>query len=216
MKISRRWRVAQHFELRWWKNYLKNKDVNEYLTWKRNYWNDLLKRIDPSVKPTGHQHILDAGCGPAGIFIALAPYQVTAIDPLLSIYEKNLAHFDPAMYPYVQFQTVALENFSEKESFDLVFCLNAINHVSDLQEAFQRLYDCTKKGGSLVVSIDAHNSSWIKRLFRLQPADILHPHQYDLAEYEQMLTQRGCTMLQTIVIKKEFLFNHYVLVARKN
>lgn len=216
MKASKRWRIAQYFESRWWKNYLKHKDVATYLRWKKQYWEKLLDQIKSDVNLREGMQILDAGCGPAGIFIALAPFEVTAIDPLLDTYQHELAHFDPNMYPYVTFRTLPLEQFGGKEQFDLVFCLNAINHISDLNEGFLRLYSSAKKGGILVVSIDAHNHRFFKHLFRLQPADILHPHQYDLNEYEEMLTRLNCSILRAVLIKKEFLFNHYVLVARKN
>lgn len=216
MKKSNRWRVAQYFEIKWWESYLKNKDVNEYLTWKKQYWADFLEKINTHVKPTQDLKILDAGCGPAGIFIALQGYNVTAIDPLLDEYNSKLNHFDPKLYPATTFKTVALENFNQAANFDLVFCLNAINHVADLKKAFNQLYESTKKGGIIVVSIDAHNYSFLKHIFRLQPSDILHPHQYDLKEYEQLLIDLNCTIRQTVLIKKEFLFNHYVLVAYKN
>lgn len=215
MRKTKRWRVAQYFEARWWKNYLKNQDVETYLTWKRDYWQNLLRQIETHVKPVNGMRILDAGCGPAGVFIALEPFNVTAIDPLLDSYSQELAHFKPEMYPYVNFRALPLEHFEEKEQFDLVFCLNAINHVSDLEEAFLKLYNSAKKGGILVVSIDAHNHRFFKHLFRLQPADILHPHQYDLAEYAGMLKKLNCEILQTVLLKREFLFNHYVLVAKK-
>ncbi|WP_199137123.1 class I SAM-dependent methyltransferase [Pedobacter sp. ASV12] len=216
MRTSKRWRLAQYFEIRWWKNYLKHKDIDSYLTWKKNYWIDFLAKIDDYAKPVATSKILDAGCGPAGIFIALQNHDVTAIDPLLNRYDKELDHFDQQSYPLTKFHNVSLEDFEQPDSFDLVFCLNAINHVSDLGLAFERLHKSTKKGGILVVSIDAHNHTLLKHLFRLQPADILHPHQYDLKEYEQMLTKLNCTMLKTVLIKREILFNHYVLVARKN
>ena len=77
------------------------------------------------------------------------------------------------------------------------------------------LYQLTKPGGKIVVSIDAHNRKFFKQLFRLQPADILHPHQYDLEEYKEMLTSLNCEILLTSLIKEEFLFNHYILVAEK-
>jgi len=216
MKKSLRWRTAQFFEARWWNKYLAKKDVATYLAWKKGYWQGVIDKIAGSLKMRPGQYVLDAGCGPAGIFINLPGYQVTAFDPLLDIYEKNLPHFKKEMYPDVDFYNASLETFTSEKLFDVVFCMNAINHVSQLDEAFLTLYNCTKKGGKIVVSIDAHNHPAFKFLFRLQPADILHPHQYDLAEYEQMLTKLNCTMLQTELIKKEFLFNHYILVAEKN
>lgn len=200
----------------WWKRYLRNKDVALYLENKKKYWARLLHQMEPDIKPAPGMKILDAGCGPAGIFIAIDSPHITAIDPLLDSYGSGLQHFSPSMYPHVQFETVALEHFDGKEQFDIVFCFNAINHVSDLKEAFLRLYNSAKKGGKIVVSIDAHNHTFFKHLFRLQPGDILHPHQYDLPEYTQMLTSLNCSILKTLLVKREFFFNHYILVAQKN
>ncbi|RCH54367.1 hypothetical protein DJ568_13855 [Mucilaginibacter hurinus] len=211
-----RWRVAQLFEARWWKKYLAHKDVTTYLKWKKGYWQNVLDRIGNNLNMQPGQYILDAGCGPAGIYIILDEYQVTAVDPLLNTYATTLPHFKKDMYPYVDFHTETLESFTSEKAFDVVFCMNAINHVAQLDEAFLTLYKYTKPGGTIVVSIDAHNHKLFKHIFRAQPADILHPHQYDLAEYEAMLTKLGCTIKQTELIKKEYLFNHYILVAEKH
>lgn len=210
-----RWRTAQFFETLWWRNYLAKKDVNEYLKYKIIYWDKVLDSISSEVKLKESNYILDAGCGPAGIFIALKDHKVAAFDPLLDKYNETLQHFKFEMYPSVAFKTDTLESFKSNDQFDVVFCMNAINHVSELDKAFLTLYQLTKTGGKIVVSIDAHNRQFFKHLFRLQPADILHPHQYDLAEYKEMLTSLNCKITLTTLIKEEFLFNHYILVAEK-
>lgn len=215
MKTTTRWRVAQHFEIKWWKNYLKNKKIGDYLSWKKNYWENFFEKLKSNIKIDPESKVLDAGCGPAGIFTILQHSQITAIDPLLDSYDTNLQHFKKEQYPNTKFQNVALENYSAEDVFDVVFCINAINHVSDLEKSFENLVKSAKAKGKLVVSIDAHNHQLLKHIFRWQPADILHPHQYDLQEYEKMLTDLGCKILQIELVKKEFLFNHYVLVAEK-
>jgi len=72
-----------------------------------------------------------------------------------------------------------------------------------------------KKDGLLIITIDAHNFSLFKYIFRLLPGDILHPHQYDISEYEKFLTDRSCEIIRRVKLKKEFFFDHYLLVARK-
>ena len=210
-----KWKVAQATEWRWWINYLKTKDKAEYLEWKRGYWNDLLVKAGDALPITRGSRILDAGCGPAGIFIVLDGHEVHAVDPLLDKYAENLSQFDKNDYPYVTFHTLPLEDYTDQEPFDIVFCMNAINHVSDLPGSFDRIVEHTGPGGYLVVTIDAHNHAFFKQLFRLVPGDILHPHQYDLREYENMLTSRGCEMVSTVHLKKEFFFDHYMLVAQR-
>lgn len=209
-----RWRIAQFFELRWWKRYLANKDKQAYLDWKRAYWQRFLGLSGIEIAPNAR--VLDAGCGPAGIFTILQAREVHALDPLLDHYEAELPHFHRADYPQVRFFNQPLENFTPAgEGYDVVFCLNAINHVADLEAAFDRLVALTRPGGTLAVSVDAHNYWLLKRIFRLVPGDILHPHQFDLMEYESMLTRRGLRVERTVLVKKELIFNYFLLVATR-
>ena len=211
--MSLRWKIAQAAEIRWWQNYLKKKPKTDYLVWKKEYWKTLLSKLNLNFSE--REKVLDAGCGPAGIFMILEKYQTDAMDPLLEDYENKLEHFSKSQYPNINFFSEPLETFSPKEKYGKVFCLNAINHVADLDLSFDKLVDFTEKGGNLIVSIDAHNYSFFKKIFRLFPGDILHPHQFDLAEYQKMMTDRGCKLEQSILYKEEFFFNYYILVFTK-
>ncbi len=215
-----KWKVAQWFELRWWKNYLRGKDKATYLQWKRNYWQNLLGQITDIVKIENQHTICDLGCGPAGIFIALPHNQVTAVDPLLNEYEKQLAFFDKSEYPNVEFINSTIETCQVlktwqvlPQKYDIVFCLNAINHVYDIQAGFAKLRELCATNGLVIVSIDAHNYSLFKYLFRAIPGDVLHPHQYNLGEYKTMLEEQGLQVEKTVLLKQEFFFNHYLIVA---
>ncbi|MEZ5014050.1 MAG: methyltransferase domain-containing protein [Chitinophagales bacterium] len=215
MKKTLKWNLAQKAELKWWENYLKGKDVDTYHIWKRAYWQKLLDLIAAHCPVEKGMDILDAGCGPAGIFMNLEGCSVDAVDPLLDEYAKNLKHFSTAAYPYVTFHSLPLEKYTSDNKYDIVFCMNAINHVSDIAFSYDLLCSLVKPGGKLVVTIDAHNYTFFKYLFRAVPGDILHPHQYDLKEYDAFITDRGCTMLQVERLKKEFFFDHYIEVAEK-
>ena len=206
-----RWKIAQAAEIRWWQNYLAAKPKSEYLSWKRSYWHSFLERIGIALQK--NQFVLDAGCGPAGIFMVLEAQQVFALDPLLEQYEEKLPHFDMADYPHVCFMEKPLEDLEDEQSYDVVFCLNAINHVQDISLCFDRLVRASKRGGMLVVSIDAHKWALLRRVFQVVPGDLLHPHQYMLEEYCRFLEDRGCSILKTVEMKKGFLFDYYVLVA---
>lgn len=210
-----KWKLAQHIELRWWKNYLGDKDPAQYAAWKKNYWQKLLDKI-PSIDLTQSLDVLDCGCGPAGIFIALPDYMhIDAEDPLLGEYEKHLIHFQKSDYPHVTFSGVPLEDFNPEKKYDVIFCMNAINHVSDIGFCYTKLFGMLKPEGQLVITIDAHNHTFFKKLFRAIPGDILHPHQYDLDEYNCFLTSRGLEIVKTEKLKSEFFFNHYLQIGRK-
>jgi 2-polyprenyl-3-methyl-5-hydroxy-6-metoxy-1,4-benzoquinol methylase len=210
-----RWKIAQGFEILWWRNYLKKKVPAEYAAWKRAYWNDYLDRLAHVLTLKEGDKILDAGCGPAGIFMALESYGPDAFDPLLNDYEK-LPHFKRAMYPTVRFSTATLEGYQPETPFDTVFCMNAINHVDNLASAYDGLAAATKSGGTVVVTIDAHKSQFWKKLFRLIPGDILHPHQYDEAEYAAMLADRGFTVVDSQTMDSDFFFNRVMQTAKKS
>ncbi len=208
-----RWNIAQAAEIRWWKSYLRNKPIEDYLGWKTNYWRDFLKTI--RVSPSPGMRILDAGCGPAGIFTILQDQQVTAVDPLLEKYDEQLDHFRPADYPWTTFITSPLEQYCQQTEFDLIFCLNAINHVKDIYLCLTNLVTSLKAGGTLVMSIDSHNHQIWKHVFRMLPGDILHPHQFDLEEYSQMLIDKHLEVQSTHHLKKEYFFDYYAIVAKK-
>lgn len=211
-----RWQIAQWLELRWWKRYLRVKSKPEYLGWKRNYWLNLLGFISNEVKVGASKSIADMGCGPAGIFIALQDNKVTAVDSLLNEYERHIPFFKQSDYPNTAFIQSSIEDFTSDKKFDVVFCMNAINHVSSIEKAFETLKNICAEDGVLVVSIDAHNYSGLRTIFNLLPGDILHPHQYTLKGYKKLLAKDGWKVSVPYLLKQEFLFNHYVLIAKRD
>ena len=213
MVTSTRWKIAQMAERKWWQNYLQKKEVTTYLIWKKEYWQNLLSTCTAHFSIHPADTILDAGCGPAGVFMCFPDNKVTAFDPLINSYEKDLPHFNKSKYPNVQFIESGLEDFSTQSTFDVVFCMNAINHVQNIKNAYDVLCNNVAKGKYLVITIDAHNHSIFKKIFRLLPGDILHPHQFDLKEYNDFLTSRGLKILETKKLKKEFFFDHYIQIA---
>ncbi|MDF1868265.1 MAG: methyltransferase domain-containing protein [Saprospiraceae bacterium] len=211
--MNLRWKIAQAIEFRWWQQYLKKKPVSDYLAWKKDYWKTFLEKID--IHPIKEDKILDVGCGPAGIFIVLPDVEVDAVDPLLDQYEENLPHFNKENYPNTIFLTTPFEDLNSAKKYDKIFCLNAINHVSDLKKCFQKLNELLGENGTLILSIDAHNYSLFKYIFRALPGDILHPHQYDLSEYKDMVSDLGMTIQKTVLYKQEFFFNYHIIIAKK-
>lgn len=206
--------MAQHFEAWWWRRYLAGKPVEEYLDWKKKYWTNFLADANISVSP--NDRLLDAGCGPAGIFMAFSSNKVQAIDPLLGKYRTQLPHFREANFPKVTFRQIALEQLSDVECFEKIFCLNAINHVADLDVCLQNLYRALAPGGQLFLTVDAHNFSFLKKIFRLIPGDILHPHQLDLGGYLEKLDGSGFTVGPTMLLKHETIFDYHLVFATKS
>ena len=216
MKTTTRWQIAQQAEIKWWRRYLRKKDKDSYYDWKKEYWRDFLANCKAVWPDKPELQILDAGCGPAGIFTILDRHSVTAVDPLLAAYNDSLeGKFDPAEYPNVRFVNSGLEETTFTEEFDVVFCLNAINHVSDMKTAFQKLADSAKLGGSVIISIDCHNHTVLKKIFQIVPGDILHPHQYDKEEYSHFAANSGLKVVGEFRSKPGTIFDYWVLLCKK-
>lgn len=209
-----KWKIAQKLEYKWWQKYLEKKDLEEYLQWKLNYWNRLLGEIVDVLPFPKNQHILDAGCGPAGIFLALNHNKVDAIDPLLDKYQ-NLPHFDAQRVEWTNFNCQTLESFDQDEIYDVIFCLNAINHVRNVELCYDNLIKALKPGGVMVISTDAHKHQFIKRLFQFVPGDVLHPVQLDISEYNRFLTSRGLKIRKNLNYEEGRIFDYYVTIAEK-
>jgi 2-polyprenyl-6-hydroxyphenyl methylase/3-demethylubiquinone-9 3-methyltransferase len=209
------WKIAQSAELRWWKNYLKDKDPDDYKTEKLAYWQRVLKPLDSVLTSTEELDILDAGCGPAGVFMALDEARVDAVDPLLEEYHHRLKHFDKGDYPWVRFFESPLETFDLQKQYDIVFCMNVINHVADIALCYQKLSEWIRPGGWLVISIDAHNIPGLKHVFRWLPGDILHPHQFDLHDYRDFLSANNLVLQQEETLNNGVMFNHILQIAQK-
>ena len=214
-KINVKWKLAQKLEYLWWKRYLKKKNPSEYLIKKKQYWDRLLNEIGTSVKLTKDAVVLDAGCGPSGIYMSLSDCKVDAIDPLLNKYQ-HLSVFQPEQYSWTQFKTMPIEALDVQAKYDVVFCMNAINHVNDLERCYQNLLNALKPGGILVLSTDAHRSQLLKKIFQLLPGDMLHPIQLDIDEYAAYLEKYSASLVQKIRFKRELIFDYYILIAQKD
>ncbi len=215
---SLRWKLAQWLQLYWWKRHLGNKrPPRKYLEAKEAAWKNFLERL--GIAPTARERILDAGCGPVGIFIALGKTaQVDAVDPLLLRYEKELEHFQKDLYPHVHFQPVELECFLRKNGravskrYDWIFCLHALNRFDEMEKAFCAMSKALKPGGHLILSVDVHRFLLVKHLSKWLPWDLLTPQQADLQEYLKLAKRCNLKREKGFLNKKGFLFNYWVLV----
>jgi 2-polyprenyl-6-hydroxyphenyl methylase/3-demethylubiquinone-9 3-methyltransferase len=78
-----------------------------------------------------------------------------------------------------------------------------------------RLVHSVRHGARIYMSIDAHRFRPMKLLFRLLPFDVLHPHQYDVDEYERMLISRGCDIERRVRVRTHPLFHYMLIIARR-
>jgi 2-polyprenyl-6-hydroxyphenyl methylase/3-demethylubiquinone-9 3-methyltransferase len=208
-----RWEIAQFFERKWWKNYLRKKNPDEYLYKKKKYWNNFISEISHLLSLTNDHQYLDLGCGPAGIFMVL-PGNTIAVDPLMENY-RLLSHFKAEEYKNVSFISATAEDVNINTEFDVIFCLNVINHVKDMQQCLNQIHRLCKNDGKTVISVDAHNYKFFRIVFKYLHLDILHPYQLNLSEYKKRIEDQGFFITAEKCLRRSFIFNYYVIVAVK-
>lgn len=214
MNTRLKWKLAQRLEYKWWQHYLRNKDPESYHKWKKEYWQNLLDTILGKEEFPKNKLILDAGCGPAGIFMALQGNDVEALDPLINKY-ADLAHFIPAKFSWTTFRQMPLESLEEKEKYDIIFCMNAINHVKDVDLCYKNLATALKSGGYLIISTDAHRYRLLEKVFRFIPGDMLHPVQMNIHGYLALLNDVSLNVIKNILFNKGRIFHYYITIAKK-
>ena len=204
--LTLRWRLAQWLERRWWRHYLHRRPVSGYREQKQQYWQRVLATVGWQPRPGAR--VLDAGCGPAGIFMILSDSRVLAVDPLIRAYAQDLPHFRPADYPWTDFRPGRIEAGFPEGPFAEIYCLNAINHVADWSAALDALTAAARPGTRLLLASDVHRYRFLCRLFRLLPGDALHPQQHRSEDYRRALRQRGWRIERETCLKRGRVFDY--------
>ena len=208
-----RWRLAQYLEGRWWQRYLRSKEPTTYVAEKRAYWHRTLQQLGWELVPG--RKVLDAGCGPAGVFIIAEQIeQVTALDPLLLTYEQTLPIFSQAAYPNVKFHAQPLETtLPNAPTFAAIYCFNAINHVANWELAMDQLTSYAKPGTGMILTSDVHRHAVLLPIFKALPGDALHPQQHAADDYREALEARGWVIDKKVELRREFIFSYTAWVC---
>ncbi len=97
--------------------------------------------------------LLDVGCG-AGIFseaLAKEGARVTGIDLSPAVLKAAREHAEAHNLP-IDYQEVAIENFAPTEAFDVVTCMELLEHVPNPAELISHCARLVKPGGLLFFS----------------------------------------------------------------
>jgi len=132
------------------------------------------------LERTSQENLLDVGCGPhEGIFAMLHADESTkvGVDALARLYKgKSSRKIEPITGTA---ERLPLRN----NAFNIVFCVNALDHTSDPQMAVDELYRVTEVGGvlSLMVHVVGLKKKAIFQLFHSYwfVKKVLLPLRYD-------------------------------------
>jgi len=130
------------------------------------YWKDYryLDEINKICTINNTKKILDVGCGISTILHFIDGKEKVGIDPLAKKYKK--------LYKYPTDITIKKsdgENIPYKsEYFDIVFCSNVIDHVTNTEETLNEIHRVLKKDGFFVLTVELFE----KKIQR----NAAHPH----------------------------------------
>ena len=153
------------FQKEWLNEFIPNKyKVLEY--WRKYRYLDKIVKI---CKITKDSKVLDVGCG-LGSVLHFIEGKRFGVDPLANEYLK--------LYKYPEGIKIK-KGFSEylpfpNTNFDVVFCSNALDHVTNPKKAISEISRVLKKSGYFVLTVEIFNAK-TKR-------DPAHPHNFLLAD----------------------------------
>ncbi len=178
-KISRRLHSLVSFIFRqpdfysekyYWNEWLKDNwaAVSTRESWVKIFPDKLKDCIDElSKSKKSNVKMLEIGSGPIS-FLALAAEEkmcdLVAVDPLADFYRNMLKGFGYS-YPVVPINGTAerlLDLFPE-ESFDIVYCSNALDHTKSPKACLENIYRVVRRGGMIFLegySKEGTNMKW--------------------------------------------------------
>lgn len=131
--------------------------------------------------------LLDAGCGSGRTLDQLSPFgSVAGVDlsPVAVEAARSRGYDDVHVAPVEQLPF-------EDAAFDVVTCLDVIEHTDDDRVSLAELLRVTRPGGHLVVTVPAYPRLWSKH-----DEENLHKRRYTRSSLRQAATQAGWDVLR--------------------
>lgn len=75
--------------------------------------------------------------------------------------------------------------------FDVVLCINVLDHTEKPELVLEQIKNCLKEGGKLLFSVDTYELPKFLRCGVLGKFDSPHPHHFTISEVCKLLKQSG-------------------------
>jgi len=143
--------------------------------------------------------ILDAGCdtGRDAIYLS-AKYpnsQIIGIDISSQAIDEAKSRLSRAKLPNVTFQTIDLLDIGFSEQFDIIYSIEVLEHISDVDRCLSNFYKALKSNGKLIIHVPCPNQ---KRHFNKFKKNIYPDHVhigFKADELAEILRNKGFEIL---------------------
>lgn len=149
--------------------------------------------------------ILDAGCG-TGILLSQIQQKYPHIHPTGSEYSSHGLEFAKKRLPDAEFYVLDLSRENLAKQFDLITCIDVLEHIPDDGAALKNLLAMT--AGYLVLSVP------LGPLFSVEAERMGHVHGYSRAELNEKIKKAGFDIIKTIQWGFPFYNLHRRIVNR--
>ena len=183
--MKSRWQKAQVSEESYRARRVKVRNYEKTQTCKRTMGTDFHEGFDFFEG----KKILEVGCGAFGMihYLDVVSFKV-GLDPLCSNY-RNIIRQTPSTAHLI---SGVSEKLPFKDNmFDVLLCLNVLDHVIDPQVSVEEMARVLRAGGTLFLNVNVFNL--VPKIFRraLGVFDRPHPHHFNSAEVTSLLKQVG-------------------------
>jgi len=172
-----RWKAAQNAERKAFHSWKLEEPTSHSQFFSQNFLLD--------SESFNGKSILEVGCSPAVAIHSLGQAHLrVGIDPLASEwghYYRNSTNHIQGMGEYLPFKD---------ETFEVVLCINVLDHVQNPSTVLKEIQRCLKKGGTLVLWLQTFSTLRIIRKV-LNLIDAPHPHHFSDSDVSFMLQEIG-------------------------
>lgn len=184
-KHEERWQIAQSKEGTFWeRDGVLGNEMQRVLT----RYRPVIERISRGIAPDSR--ILDVGSGPTCPAQLFASGRKTYLDPLMDSYLKTHA----GELPEGEKISGTAENIpGPDESFDVVLCVNALDHMIHPDKALAEMHRVLKNNGTFLLGLFLHPPfiaaarMFIERRLPVFSEDA-HPYSFTLKSIQELLS----------------------------
>lgn len=145
--------------------------------------------------------IIDVGCGIGTIdfFLASKNFKITGLDistSAINLCKKNAKIL--GISSKTKFVSSDFLEYSTYQKYDMVICLEVLEHLIDENNAVKKIYSLLKKNGILILSVPSVNSL-LYRLGLIKKFDkrVGHIRRYSVEKLKILVEQHDFKILQT-------------------
>jgi SAM-dependent methyltransferase len=185
VKKQKRWELAIDFEAHDWKN--KPNIFEEEYVESREKFSDYFKKVEADLNVQEDWKLLDVGCNATCVSGMIKKGFHCGIDPLANELEIQ------KKVPAFEIKNATGENIPyPNENFDLVVCVNVIDHTIDPKEVMKEIDRVTKKDGYLVIAVYVYNDfiCLMRKIAEKIPGlrNVGHPHTFSQKSFEKLVS----------------------------